>query len=78
MEGGGQAKKKDDDTDDDLPETLDGEDMVDKRYTGGNIPSRVFKHLQKTVGDDTPETPEASTSDNPSAGGRLQYSFHGL
>ncbi|GFR80665.1 hypothetical protein ElyMa_005904200 [Elysia marginata] len=62
-EGGSQAKKKDDDSDDGLPETLDGDDMVDKRYTGGNIPSRVFKHLQKVVGDDTPETPDNNTPD---------------
>ncbi|RUS76568.1 hypothetical protein EGW08_015676, partial [Elysia chlorotica] len=58
----GAGTKKDDDSDDDLPETLDGEDVADKRYKGGNIPSRLFKHLQKTVGDDTPETPAPAPS----------------
>lgn len=61
------GRRKEEESDDDLPETLDGEDLADKRYKGGNIPSRVFKHLQKTVGDDTPETPEPATSDKPSS-----------
>ncbi|GFN81968.1 PDZ and LIM domain protein 5 [Plakobranchus ocellatus] len=60
---GNKTKRRDEDTDDDLPETLDSEDMVDKRYTGGNIPSKVFKHLQKTVGEDTSETPNGPTPD---------------
>ena len=45
------------DSDDGLPETLSAEDVTDKRYKGGHIPSKVFKTLQKAVGDDTPETP---------------------
>ncbi|XP_059153464.1 nucleolar and coiled-body phosphoprotein 1-like isoform X3 [Physella acuta] len=53
--------RHDEDEEDGLPESLNSEDMVDKRYKGGNIPSKVFKHLQKTVGDDTPEVPVAST-----------------
>ncbi|BFZ17550.1 hypothetical protein BsWGS_20589 [Bradybaena similaris] len=48
---------KDEEEDDDLPDTLITEDMVDKRYKGGNIPSKVFKVLQKSVGEDTPEAP---------------------
>lgn len=48
--------------DDGMPETLSGEEMVDKRYKGGNIPSRVFKTLQKAVGDDTPEEPGSELS----------------
>lgn len=35
-----------------MPETLNSEDMVDKRYKGGYIPSKVFKTLQMSVGSD--------------------------
>ncbi|KAH9495423.1 hypothetical protein Btru_015084 [Bulinus truncatus] len=49
-----QAKREEEE-EDGLPETLNNEDMVDKRYKGGNIPSKVFKQLQKKVGDDAPE-----------------------
>ncbi|CAL1534198.1 unnamed protein product [Lymnaea stagnalis] len=47
--------RREEEEEDGLPETLNNEDMVDKRYKGGNIPSKVFKHLQKTVGEDTSE-----------------------
>ncbi|XP_035824146.1 trithorax group protein osa [Aplysia californica] len=59
---GGSKKEEEDD---DLPETLNSEEMVDKRYKGGNIPSKVFKVLQKAVGDDTPEEQQPTTSDAP-------------
>lgn len=32
----------------------DDASIVDKRYTGSHIPSRVFRVLQKAVGEDTP------------------------
>ncbi|ESO87190.1 hypothetical protein LOTGIDRAFT_229329 [Lottia gigantea] len=46
---------KGDDEDDGLPDTLSNEEIVDVRYKGGHIPSKVFRSLQKAVGDDTPE-----------------------
>ena len=45
------------DSDDGLPDTLNPDEVTDKRYKGGHIPSKVFKTLQKAVGDETPETP---------------------
>ncbi|CAG5119089.1 unnamed protein product, partial [Candidula unifasciata] len=62
------GRAKDEEDDDELPDTLSSEDMVDKRYKGGNIPSKVFKHLQKCVGDDTPET-ASPASNKPRAEG---------
>lgn len=45
------------DTDDGLPDTFSGEELIDKRYTGGAIPSRSFRMLQMSVGNgDTSET----------------------
>ena len=40
-----------DDTDDGLPDTLSGEELTDKRYTGSAIPSRSFRMLQMSVGN---------------------------
>lgn len=45
--------------DDGLPDTLHPDDVVDRRYKGGHIPSKVFRTLQRAVGDDTPEVPQA-------------------
>jgi hypothetical protein len=56
------VKDQHDDFDDGLPDTLNPEEMTDKRYMGGHIPSKVFKHLQKVVGDDTPEAPPKGQS----------------
>uniref|UniRef100_A0A2C9KP50 Uncharacterized protein n=1 Tax=Biomphalaria glabrata TaxID=6526 RepID=A0A2C9KP50_BIOGL len=47
-----KTSKREEEEEDGLPETLNSEEMVDRRYKGGNIPSKVFKHLQKTVGDE--------------------------
>ncbi|XP_050390256.1 uncharacterized protein LOC126809629 isoform X3 [Patella vulgata] len=52
-----QRRANVDEEDDGLPDTLSNEEMVDVRYKGGHIPSRVFRSLQKAVGDDTPEIP---------------------
>ncbi|KAK6170650.1 hypothetical protein SNE40_018994 [Patella caerulea] len=52
-----QRRANVDEEDDGLPDTLSNEEMVDVRYKGGHIPSRVFRSLQKAVGDETPETP---------------------
>lgn len=51
------------DTDDGLPDTFSGEELIDKRYTGGAIPSRSFRMLQMSVGNgDTSETAAPSQS----------------
>lgn len=39
------------DEDDGLPDHLSGDELTDKRYMGGHIPSRSFKYLQMSVGD---------------------------
>lgn len=52
-----RSAKKEEDEDDGLPETLNPDEIRDVRYKGGHIPSRVFKSLQRAVGDDTPENP---------------------
>ncbi|KAK3090073.1 hypothetical protein FSP39_008954 [Pinctada imbricata] len=44
-----------DDTDDGLPDTLSDDAVTDRRYMGGHIPSRVFKALQMSIGDDVSE-----------------------
>ncbi|XP_060568872.1 trithorax group protein osa-like isoform X4 [Ruditapes philippinarum] len=41
-----------DDEDDGMPDRLNEEDMVDKRYTGAHIPSKSFKALQMYMDDD--------------------------
>ncbi|XP_052069848.1 AT-rich interactive domain-containing protein 1A-like isoform X7 [Mytilus californianus] len=49
-----QQRDEDDlpsDEDDGLPDTLSGEELTNKRYMGGHIPSRSFKYLQMSVGD---------------------------
>lgn len=49
-----QAMDEDDlpcDDDDGLPDTLSGDEVTDKRYKGGNIPSRSFKVLQMSMGN---------------------------
>lgn len=58
---------RDEEEDDDLPDTLNSDDMVDRRYKGGSIPSKVFKVLQQSVGEDTTEAPSPAIS-RPSPG----------
>lgn len=55
LETKGQGHEEEED--DGMPDTLSAEEMTDRRYKGGHIPSKVFRTLQKAVGDDTPETP---------------------
>lgn len=43
------------DDDDGLPDTLSGDELTDKRYKGGHIPSRSFKVLQMSVGNNAIE-----------------------
>ncbi|KAK7502031.1 hypothetical protein BaRGS_00006783 [Batillaria attramentaria] len=52
-----KGQGQDDEEDDGMPDTLSAEEVTDRRYKGGHIPSKVFRTLQKAVGDDTPETP---------------------
>lgn len=41
-----------DSSDDGLPDRLNEEDMIDKRYRGGNVPSKSFKTLKLSRDDD--------------------------
>lgn len=52
-----QGGVREEEEDDGLPDTLNPDEVVDKRYKGGHIPSKVFRTLQRAVGDDTPEVP---------------------
>ncbi|XP_063445411.1 YLP motif-containing protein 1-like isoform X7 [Mytilus trossulus] len=60
-----QQRDEDDlpsDEDDGLPDTLSGEELTNKRYMGGHIPSRSFKYLQMSVGDTGEENGSAVQS----------------
>ena len=56
------APGQQEESDDGLPETLSPEEVTDRRYMGGHIPSKVFRTLQKAVGDETPENPHTGES----------------
>ncbi|BFZ03330.1 hypothetical protein BsWGS_06369 [Bradybaena similaris] len=47
--------KREESTNEDFSDMVNNEEMADMRYTGGNIPSKVFKVLQKSLGDDPQE-----------------------
>ncbi|VDI82948.1 Hypothetical predicted protein [Mytilus galloprovincialis] len=60
-----QQRDEDDlpsDEDDGLPDTLSGEELTNKRYMGGHIPSRSFKYLQMSVGDSGEQNGSAGQS----------------
>ncbi|CAG5131913.1 unnamed protein product [Candidula unifasciata] len=47
--------KVEENTYEDFQDSVNNEDITDRRYKGGNIPSKVFKVLQKSLGDDPQE-----------------------
>ncbi|XP_052763668.1 trithorax group protein osa-like isoform X1 [Mya arenaria] len=49
---GSPSTRTTDSEDDGMPDKLNAEDMVDKRYVGGNIPSKSFRALKLHVEDE--------------------------
>ncbi|XP_053393080.1 trithorax group protein osa-like isoform X3 [Mercenaria mercenaria] len=57
-----------DDEDDGMPDSLNEEDMIDKRYKGGSIPSKSFKALQMYMDDDK----QAQSSEGEGGGPKIK------